>query len=149
MRTAVPSVRNVKSAQGIALVTQPSHLFFQSAAIANEKGTDRDAKPENMTGGWMTIHGSWRSGFRPTPSAGIGGGSSLNGLCLQRIATRPRKVERYTIITGASCSRADRQTKRPMIAPQKHQRRKDPSCPAQKVERRKWKGSSRLEYALT
>ena len=76
----------------MARMTQPSQRFFQRAAIAKENGTDRDAKPENITGGWMTIHGSWRSGFRPTPSAGTGGGRSLNGLCLQRIATSPRKV---------------------------------------------------------
>ncbi len=141
----MPSVRNVKSAHGMARVTQPSHRFFQSAAMAKAKGTDRDAKPENITGGWMTIHGSWRSGFNPTPSAGTGGGRSLNGLCLHRIATSPRKVERYTIMTGASCSRAERQTKSPMIAPQKHQRRNDPSCPAQNVEIWKCSGSSRLE----
>ena len=90
----MPSVTNVKSAQGIARATQPSHRFFQSAAIAKENGTDSDAKPENMTGGWITIQGSWSSGFRPTPSAGTGGGRSLNGLCLQRIATIPRKVAR-------------------------------------------------------
>ena len=48
-------------------------------------------------------------------------------------------------MTGASCSRALRQTTRPMIAPQKHQRRNDPSCPAQNVEIRKCSGRSRLE----
>ncbi len=94
MRIAVPSVTKVKSAQGIARAIQPSHRFFQRAAIAKAKGTERDAKPENITGGWITIHGSWSSGFRPTPSSGAGGGSSLKGLCLQRIATMPRKVAR-------------------------------------------------------
>ena len=93
----------------------------------------------------MTIHGSCRSGFRPTPSAGVGGGRSLNGLCLQRMAMIPRKVARYTIMTGASCSFALRHTKRPISEPKKHHRRNDPSWPAQKVEKRKWKGRSRLE----
>src|SRR5690242_11082477 len=130
---AVPSVRNVRSAQGSARVIQPSQRFFHSAAIAKENGTESEANPRNMTGGWMTIHGSCSSGFRPTPSAGGGGGSSLNGLCLQRIATIPRKVDRYTTITGASCSLALLQTKRPMRLPQKHHSRNEPSCPAQKV----------------
>ena len=75
-------------------MTQPSQRFFQRAAIAKAKGTERDAKPQNITGGWITIHGSCRSGFNPTPSSGTGGGSSLKGLCLQRIAMMPRKVER-------------------------------------------------------
>ncbi len=103
----------------------------------------------NMTGGWITIHGSWSRGLRPTPSAGTGGGSSLNGLCLQRIAMIPRNEARYTIMTGASCSLALRQTKSPIRAPQKHHSRNDPSWPAQKVEMRKWKGRSVLEYELT
>ena len=34
MRIAVPSVRNVRRAQGTARTIQPSHRFFQSAAIA-------------------------------------------------------------------------------------------------------------------
>ena len=139
----------MSSAQGSARVTQPSHRFFQSAAIANAKGTESDANPMNMTGGWITIHGSWSKGFRPTPSAGAGGGRSLNGLCLQRIATTPRNVARYTTMTGASCSFALRQTKSPMIAPQNSQSRKEPSWPPQKVEMRKCSGRSRLEYALT
>src|SRR5262245_44467202 len=146
---AVPSVTKVKSAHGIARVIHPSHRFFQRAAIANAKGTESDANPENITGGWITIHGSWRSGFRPTPSSGAGGGSSLNGACLHRIATMPRKLARYTTMTGASSSFALRQTTRPITAPQKHQRRNDPSCPPQKDDTRKWSGSSRLEYALT
>src|SRR4029077_10617037 len=111
----------------------------------NAKGTESDAKPENITGGWITIQGSCRSGFNPTPSSGAGGGSSRKGLCLQRIATIPRKVARYTIMTGASCSLALRQTKSPMRAPQKHHSRNEPSCPAQNVEIRKCKGKSRLE----
>ena len=45
-------------------------------------------------------------------------------------------------MTGASCSFALRQTKRPMIAPQKHQSRNEPSWPAQNVEIRKWSGRS-------
>src|SRR6266849_2651431 len=106
MRIAVPSVKKVKSAHGTTRTTQPSHRFFHNAPIAKAKGTDRDAKPENMTGGWITIQGSCNSGFKPTPSSGTGGGSSLNGLCLHRIATIERNVARYTIITGASCSRA-------------------------------------------
>ena len=141
----MPSVRKVRSAHGSARVIQPSQRFFQSAAIAKENGTESEAKPRNITGGWMTIHGSWSRGFRPTPSAGGGGGSSLNGLCLQRIATIPRKVERYTTITGASCSFALRQTKRPIRLPQKHHRRNEPSCPAQNVEIRKCSGRSRAE----
>ncbi len=132
----MPSVRNVSSAQGSARVIQPSQRFFQSAAIANENGTESEAKPRNITGGWMTIHGSWSSGLSPTPSAGAGGGSSLNGLCLQRIAMIPRKVDRYTTITGASCSFALRHTKRPISDPQKHHSRNEPSCPAQNVETR-------------
>jgi hypothetical protein len=68
----VPSVTKVKRAQGIARVIQPSHRFFQRAAIAKAKGTESDAKPENITGGWITIHGSWRRGFSPTPSSGPG-----------------------------------------------------------------------------
>ena len=60
--------------------------------FAKAKGTESDANPENITGGWITIHGSWRSGFKPTPSSGAGGGRSLNGDCLQRIATMPRKL---------------------------------------------------------
>ena len=90
----MPSVTNVKSAHGIARTTQPSHRFFQRAAIANEKGTESDAKPENITGGWITIHGSWSSGFNPTPSSGGAPGRKRNGLCLQRIATIPRNVAR-------------------------------------------------------
>ncbi len=113
--------------------------------MAKAKGTESDAKPTNITGGWITIHGSWRRGLSPTPSAGSGGGRSLNGLCLQRIAMIPRKVARYTIMTGASCSLALRQTQRPMREPQKHHRRNDPSCPAQNVEIRKCSGRSRLE----
>ena len=61
----MPSVRNVRSAQGSARVIQPSQRFFHRAAIANANGTESEAKPMNMTGGWMTIHGSWRRGFRP------------------------------------------------------------------------------------
>ena len=57
----------------------------------------------------------------------------------------PRKVERYTTITGASCSFALRQTKRPMRLPQKHHSRNEPSWPAQKVEIRKCSGRSELE----
>ena len=91
---AVPRVRNVSRAQGRARTTQSSQRFFQRAAIAKAKGTEREAKPVNMTGGWMTIQGSWSSGFRPTPSWGTGGGRSLKGLCLQRIATMPRNVAR-------------------------------------------------------
>src|SRR5262245_8263870 len=117
--------------------------------MAKENGTDSDAKPMNITGGWMTIHGSWRRGFKPTPSAGAGGGRSLNGLCRHRIAISPRKVARYTTMTGASCSLALRQTKSPISAPQKHHSRNDPSCPAQNVEMRKWRGRSELEYELT
>ena len=66
----MPSVRNVSSAQGSARVIQPSQRFFQSAAIAKENGTESDAKPRNMTGGWMTIHGSWSSGFKPDAVGG-------------------------------------------------------------------------------
>ena len=113
--------------------------------MAKEKGTDSEAKPMNMIGGWITIQGSCSSGFRPTPSTGAGGGSSLKGLCLQRIAISPRNVERYTIMTGASCSLALRQTKRPMSEPQKHHSRNDPSWPAQNVEIRKWSGRSAPE----
>jgi len=39
-------------------------------------------------------------------------------------------------MTGGSCSLADLRTKRPMIDPQKSQRRNEPSCPAQNVEKR-------------
>ena len=66
----MPSVTNVKSAHGIARTTQPSHRFVKSAAIANENGTESDAKPENMTGGWMTIQGLCSSSFSPLPSGG-------------------------------------------------------------------------------
>src|SRR4030095_7297537 len=90
----------------------------------------------------MTIQGSWSRGFRPTPSAGGGGGRILKGLCLHRIAMMPRKVVRSTTITAASCSFALRQTKRPMRLPQKHHSRKEPSCPAQNVEIRKCSGRS-------
>ncbi len=48
-------------------------------------------------------------------------------------------------MTGASCSLALRHTKRPMIEPQKHHSRNEPSWPAQNVEKRKWKGRSVLE----
>jgi hypothetical protein len=37
------------------------------------------------------------------------------------------------------------QTKKPISEPQKHQSRKDPSCPAQNVEIRKWSGRSAPE----
>jgi len=90
MRIAVPSVTNVKSAQGIARTTQPSQRLLQSAAIANANGTLSEAKPENMTGGWMTIHGSCRSGFRPCPSGGSEA-RNRNGDCFTRIATIPMK----------------------------------------------------------
>ncbi len=39
-------------------------------------------------------------------------------------------------MTGGSCSRAVRRTKKPMIAPKKSHVRNDPSWPAQKVEKR-------------
>ena len=39
-------------------------------------------------------------------------------------------------MTGASCSFAVARTKKPMIAPQKSQSMKEPSCPAQNVEKR-------------
>ena len=39
-------------------------------------------------------------------------------------------------MTGASCSLADLRTKSPMSAPQKSQSMKEPSCPAQNVEKR-------------
>ena len=110
----MPSVTKVKSAHGSARVTQPSHRFFQSAAIAKAKGTESDAKPENMIGGWMTIQGSWSSGFRPTPSSGAGGGRSLNGLCRQRIAMIPRKRRevddhhrRFQLLRAAPDDQAD------------------------------------------
>ena len=89
----MPSVTNVKSAHGIARTTQPSQRFIHSAPIANANGTERDANPENMTGGWMTIHGSCRSGFRPWPSGGICA-RNRNGDCLTRIATIPRNDAR-------------------------------------------------------
>src|SRR5512141_2305258 len=135
MRMAVPSVTNVKRAQGIARTTHPSHRLLHSAAIAKAKGTLSDANPENMTGGWMTIHGSCGGGFRPWPSAGIWP-RKRNGDCFTRIATIPMKEATYTIMTGGSCSFADRRTKSPMSEPQKSHRRKEPSCPAQNVEKR-------------
>ena len=39
-------------------------------------------------------------------------------------------------MTGGSCSFAVRRTKNPMTAPQKSHNRKEPSCPAQNVEKR-------------
>ena len=73
MRIAVPRVTNVKSAQGMARTTQPSHRFVQSAADGERERHRERREAENMTGGWMTIHGSCRSGFRPWPSGGICG----------------------------------------------------------------------------
>ena len=86
MRIAVPSVTKVKRAHGIARTTQPSHRFVQRAPIAKANGTERDANPANITGGWITIHGSWRRGFSPWPSAGICSRNRKGG-CLTRITT--------------------------------------------------------------
>ena len=57
--------------------------------MAKANGTESEAKPANMTGGWMTIHGSCRSGFSPDPSGGTSA-RKRKGDCLTRMATMPR-----------------------------------------------------------
>src|SRR5437867_1487125 len=70
MMKPVARIAVENTAHGSTSLIQPSYSRRTSAAIAIANGITSEENPVNSTGGWIVIHGSWSSGFRPLPSIG-------------------------------------------------------------------------------
>ena len=62
-----------------------------NAANDDEKIIDVPTYPKYRIGGWIAKAGSWRIGFKPVPSFGIGN-KSLNGLEVKRINNKKPRI---------------------------------------------------------
>ena len=113
-------------------------------AMAN--GTVSEAKPMNSTGGWMVIHGSWSSGFRPCPSGGTRpGGNSRNGprITLTSPSMMSGRFRKAIAVSVSGCR--SRISTRPSVAVSSAQSRNVPSCPPQKAAKMKCAGIANEE----
>ena len=87
----MPSATTPTRVQGSERGIQESQSRRTSAAMEKAAGIPRDANPRNMIGGWIVIHGSWRSGLSPFPSGGMVSKVS-NGLRFTSMSMRNRVI---------------------------------------------------------
>ena len=71
----VKNIHEIKIQGRVTLAQSLSNFLLNKPANAKDQTIDNPTYPRYKNGGWNANPGSWRRGFKPTPS--IGAGSSI------------------------------------------------------------------------